>query len=71
MPKYNVTIPMTGLIAMDDIEADSEEDAIEKAMMSVSLDELIEWEVHEKIVQGNVFYGVENEIEVEESEGFE
>jgi hypothetical protein len=56
------------------IEATSEEEAKEKAFEPANFlvkvegksVELCEFEMHEKIVKGNVFYGVQNQVEVVE-----
>lgn len=74
MATYFVTIPFTGVIGIH-VEADNKEEAKSKAWdADFRLDatpgegaevELGEWEMHEQIVQGNVFHGGQNEIEVE------
>ena len=68
MPRYNVCLPLTGIIYVDDVEADSETDAVEKAMESqeIKTSNIEEWEVTDKIVSGNVFYGRQNEAYAEE-----
>lgn len=77
MPRYYVQVPATMAIGMT-IEADDEE-AAKKAVFNVDFHlnlesddpaapEIIEMEVHDHIVQGNVFSGVLNEIEVEEAD---
>ena len=55
MPTYNVTIPIAGH-AFKTVEADSEEEAIEKAMEEVSIDEIDEWGPLMRFNQGNVCY---------------
>lgn len=62
MKTYSVALPITGVLVLD-VEASSEEEAIDKAMDEATLDHLEEWEAHKKIVQGNVFYGNQNEAE--------
>ena len=62
MAQYEVTLPITGIMFLT-VEAESEEDAISKAQDEAVLSCLEEWESHEHIVQGNVFYGVKNEAE--------
>ena len=63
---YDVALPITGVIVVT-VEADSEEDAIEKALGSDQLEtENIEsWEAHEIICQGNVLYAEQNEAEAQ------
>jgi hypothetical protein len=65
MKTYNVRVPITG-VADVQVEAESEEQAIELALDSVTSDDLTEWEGVRCVVQGNVFHGHTNEIEVEE-----
>ena len=62
---YAVSIPITGYI-YDEIEADSAEEATEKLMQCAETKHIEEWDLHEHIVQGNVFYGHLNSILVEE-----
>ena len=66
MKRYALSIPITGLVYME-IEAESEEDAKQKAFMSdVTTENIDEWDMHESIVTGNVFHGHLNEIDIEE-----
>jgi len=64
--EYWVMVPITGVIAVQ-VEAESEADAMDKAMNSkdLTLDNIEGWEAHRAIISGNVFYGLQNEIEVE------
>ncbi len=55
MKSYSVTIPIAGH-AYITLEADSEEEAIEKAMESVSINDIAEWEPMKQFNQGNVCY---------------
>ena len=64
---YNITLPLTGIIYKT-VEADSEEEAIRLAMEESTLDDIEEWDTHRKIVSGNVFYGVLNEMEIEKED---
>lgn len=54
--RYAVTIPVTGR-AYVEVEAISEEEAVELAKEEVPLDEITEWDVCETIVKGNIFCG--------------
>ncbi len=66
MKTYGVTLPITGTVYVE-VEAESEDDAIEKALESeVDSDDIESWETHRKIVQGNVFYGGQNEADAQE-----
>ena len=66
MKSYYVTIPITGYVFVD-IQAESEDEAKEKAFNSdFCSNDIEEWSTHEKIVEGNVFYGMQNEIDIEE-----
>lgn len=65
MKTYSVRIPITGIADLE-VEAENEQAAIEKAMNEVKQEDITEWNPHEIIVQGNVFYGHTNEAEAEE-----
>ena len=76
MKTWNVTIPCTMAVVVT-VEAEDEEGAKQAAMcvaleVDIKSDEnssadISEFETHEQIVKGNVFYGCLNEIEVEEA----
>lgn len=54
---YSVALPITGVNYID-VEAESEEAAIDKALSSdLSFDSVEEWEPHRRVINGNVFYG--------------
>ena len=75
MPKYNVTLPIAGTVHME-IEADSEEEAIEKAIDTewgigdISSPEapieLVELDLYDKLVEGNCVNVTTHEAEAEE-----
>lgn len=65
MKEYLVTIPITG-VAVITVQADTEEEAIAIGIDNVTLDNIEGWKPVEKIVGGNVFYGIQNEAEAEE-----
>jgi hypothetical protein len=57
MPKYGVTLPITGSVWVE-VEASSRKEAIAKALEGdFSADDIEEWEVHEQTEEGNVSYG--------------
>lgn len=73
MPKYDVRIPATAVFTIT-VEAESEEEAKEIAFdtpirlqvqttQGLQLEEL---ETHECIMEGDVFYGLLNDVEVME-----
>lgn len=65
MTDYVVRIPITGYVIVE-VEAESEEEAIEKAFNSEILsDNIEEWELHQQVVTGNVYHGMLNSIEIE------
>lgn len=72
MNKYNyeVALPITGYIVVT-VESDTpleEEEAVWSAMNGdLSIDNIEEWDVHNRIVSGNVFHGIRNEAEVVDS----
>jgi len=65
MPTYSVLVPFTGSMLVQ-VEADNSEEA-KKAAFAVDfdIDSVHELEMHEHVVRGNVFYGVQNDIEVD------
>ncbi len=67
MKTYSVTLPVSGVIHTE-VEAESEDDAIEKALADpdITIDDIAEWEPCRNIVEGNVFYGHTNEASAEE-----
>lgn len=64
---WNVTVPISGRVFVT-VEAADEESAIEAALEAVGdVDQRnVEWEAHRRIVSGNCFHGMQNEIDVEE-----
>lgn len=72
MPKYNVTLPFVGALCVDDVEADSEQEAIEKAMemVDVTVEDgpesyVTEWSTVEAVTRGNVCYAPVNDARAE------
>lgn len=65
MSAYTVRVPVAGYLEAY-VTADSEEDAIEKALNMTDSDPDTEffYETMKHITQGNVFYGECNDIEV-------
>lgn len=55
MKTWAVTIPIAGHAHME-VEAETQEEAIEKAMDKVTIDDVDEWEQLTKFHQGNVCY---------------
>lgn len=72
MAKYSVRVPFCGFVVVD-VLAESKEEAIEKGVdsdlsMRLTLNESgvdYEWDTHEHIVRGNVFYGNLNSASAE------
>jgi uncharacterized protein (UPF0297 family) len=62
MKTYVVTVPFTGTMYIE-VEAESEEAAIQEAIQNVTSENIEGWNAVEQIVQGNVFYGEQNEAE--------
>ena len=75
MATYGITMPFTGIIYRE-IEAESEEEALAKFNEETTFPtpkrdmvtdgEIVDWNICENIVEGNVFYGVQNSYEIEE-----
>ena len=62
---WSVTLPITGYVIAE-VEADNEKQAIEEALNAdIYSDNIEEWGVREKIIEGNVFHGIQNEAEAE------
>ena len=55
MREYQVTVPIAGH-AFITVNADSEEEAKEKAFAEITLDHIEEWEALEQFNRGNVCY---------------
>ena len=64
MATWTVIVPMCGSVTVE-VEADTEEEAINKAFDNASIDDYpsSSYEFHRKIVSGNVFHGEINEVE--------
>ena len=69
MPKrmFGVIIPIAGHLYCE-VEATTEEEAIEKAMdMEHTIEEIEEWDYYQELVTGNVMHYSVNKIEVTDS----
>lgn len=65
---YYVTYPVAGQVTVC-VSADSEEEAIEAGYDLVTHPEaMMEWDAMEHIIEGNVFCGSINSIDVEETD---
>lgn len=54
MPKYNVMLPVAGYVSCE-VEAESEDEAIEKAKdVDFSTSDIEEWNVYVDLMKGNV-----------------
>lgn len=66
MKRYSVSIPITGYVIVE-IDAESEEAAIEAALDTEITSDLIEeWETHRQVTRGNVCSAILNSAEAEE-----
>lgn len=66
MKTFRITVPVTGTITKE-IEAENEEKAlIAFEELDLSPEDISEWDWTEQIVRGNVFYGILNEMEIDE-----
>ena len=66
MPRYAISMPVTGFIYKE-IVADSEEEATEKFReLDLKTEDIEDWDICEKIVEGNVFHGMQNEVNIEQ-----
>lgn len=62
--KYIVSIPITGTVSFE-VEANGSQSAIDAAWKQIDAgkDGDVTWEFCDCIVEGNVFHGMQNEIE--------
>ncbi|AHJ87097.1 hypothetical protein JBP901_gp030 [Bacillus phage JBP901] len=74
---YFVAVPVVGKVIVEVEGATSEQDAIEKALevdMSFDIESedttvwVEEWDRHERVVQGNVYYGVISDAHIDSVE---
>lgn len=59
--RYYIEVPITGVLHIE-VEADTQAEAIEKALDVRDLDGLERWNPVEHITRGNGFYGVANDL---------
>lgn len=64
MKRYAVTLPVSGRLLVE-VEAENEDEALDKAFEVDAKDGDLEWETHRRLVYGNVFAGMQREAEVE------
>ncbi len=65
MAEYSVAIPILGT-ALVVVEATSGAEAIEKALGIAGPNDVDEWMAHEKLVEGNIFYGQINKARIDD-----
>ena len=65
MAEYSVQIPVTACIEVI-VEAESKEEAIVKALEKCTLEDIVEWQAHKIVCEGNIYHGIINEIDVME-----
>lgn len=58
MKTYGISLPITGVAHLE-VEAESEEEAIEKAFKLVTINDIDEWEALEHVSRGNVCYAMQ------------
>lgn len=69
MKTYWVELPITGIVGLE-IKAETKEEAIKKAFASdYTIEDIQEWEDHDHICEGNVFYGMLNSPRAQEIDG--
>lgn len=64
MKRWAVTLPISGRLVVE-VEAETEEQALDAALEVDAKDGDLEWETHRRLVYGNVFAGMQREAEVE------
>lgn len=71
MKKYRVDVPIAGYVSIE-VEAESREDAINKALeKGYTEDEIMEIDMYDKLVEGNVCYTYHYKAEATEIPGDE
>jgi hypothetical protein len=66
MTTYGISMPITGFIYKE-VEADSEEEAKnEFHKLELKTEDIEDWDIHDHIVKGNVFYGQLNDVTIDE-----
>lgn len=66
MIKYGISMPISGFIYKE-LEAESKEEAKEKFYaLEIKTQDISDWDMHEKIVNGNVFHGLLDAVIIEE-----
>lgn len=70
MKTWDLTIPITGRLAVQ-VEAETEQEAVEIAVSNAALSDLIEWQAHDEISRGNFFFGLQQKYSVDYVEGGE
>lgn len=60
MPKFGVTLPITGQIYLE-VEAENDKAAIDAALsQGGTFDDVLEWETLRVVCEGNVYHGMLN-----------
>lgn len=67
MKTYSITMPITGYIHKE-VEAENEAQALDLfySAQDLTINDFEEWDMHEKIVEGNIFHGMINAMTIEE-----
>ncbi len=70
MKEYDVALPIAGVIYVT-VEAEDEEDAINKALQKedLKLEDVETWDVYRMLVEGNCMHASPNEAEATEALG--
>jgi hypothetical protein len=63
MKEFSVRIPVTAYVEIL-VEAEDEDEAIDKAFDTATLNDVVEWDLHKKICEGNVCHALLNEIDI-------
>lgn len=68
MPTYHVKLPISGYVLVRIENAESAEEAIERALAEpTSGYQIEEWDTHQQIVRGNVCFAILNSAEAQET----
>jgi len=67
MKEYEVKLPIAGF-AIVLVDAENEAEALNEALnYDITADDIEEWDIYERITEGNFFYGPLNEYEINET----
>jgi len=67
MNRYLISVPIAGIVCIS-VEAENEEDAYKEVWNNKFDEDTLQWEMLEKLVEGNILYAPQNEMCIEDVE---